>query len=57
MITLLFVVLICGVVAWVISTLGIPQPFKNVALAILLIIVIIVFFTTVLGVHTPIPLR
>ncbi len=57
MLTLLFAVLICGVVAWVILSLGIPQPFKNVAIGILIVIVLIIFFSSVLGVNTGIPVR
>jgi hypothetical protein len=57
MITLLMVVLVCGVVSWLIYSLPIPQPFKNIALAILIIICIVVFFQAVLGTGTGIHLR
>lgn len=57
MLTLLFAVIVCGIVAWVITSLNLPQPYKNIALAILLLIVVIIFFRSVLGVNSPIPLR
>lgn len=57
MLTLLFVVIVCGIVAWVLYSLNIPQPFKNIAIAILVLIVVIVFFDVVLGVNTGLPLR
>ena len=57
MLTLLFAVVVCGIVAWVITSLNLPQPYKNIALAILLLIVVIIFFRSVLGVNSPIPLR
>lgn len=57
MLTLLLAVLICGIVAWVIYALPIPEPFKTIAMAILLIILVIIFFNQVLGVGTPLNIR
>jgi hypothetical protein len=57
MLTLLFAVIICGIVAWVIYSLQMPQPFKTIAIAILILIVVIIFFSKVLGVDVGIPIR
>lgn len=57
MLTLLFWVLIAGVLAWVVNALPIPQPFKTVAWAILIIMLIIVVFEVFGLVHVGVPLR
>ena len=44
MLTLLFTVLVLGVVAWVIQQFPMPQPFRAVAWGILAIILIYVLF-------------
>jgi hypothetical protein len=57
MLTLLYVVVLCGIGAWVVLSTNIPQPWKNIILAILAVIVVVVFFGAVLGVNTHIPIR
>jgi hypothetical protein len=47
----------CGIGAWVIYALNMPQPFKTIAFAILAIIVVVAFFQIVLGVNTGIPIK
>jgi hypothetical protein len=41
LVTLLIFVLIAGVIYWIITLIPFPQPFKNIALAILGIIAVI----------------
>jgi len=57
MLLLLFIVIVCGIAAWVINSTGLAQPFKNIALGLLLLICVAAFFQIVLGVNTGIPLR
>lgn len=57
MLTLLLVTIVCGVVAWVIYSLKMPQPFLTIAMAILILVVVIMFFRIILGVSLPIPVR
>ena len=57
MIELLLIVIICGIVAWVVQSFAMPQPYKNIALAILAIIVILELFRILFGVGLGIPLR
>lgn len=54
MIELLIAVLILGVLAWAIGALPMPQPFKVVAYAIL-VLILIFYLATALGhpVHLP----
>lgn len=49
MITLLFTVLICGVIAWIIYSVPMPDPFKTIAIGILIIIILIVLFQVLFG--------
>jgi heme A synthase len=49
-------VLVCGVIAWAVYALDIPQPFKTIAIAVLLVVVLVILFS-VLGVHTGIPVN
>lgn len=57
MLTLLFAVVVCGIVAWVIQSLNMPQPFRTISFAVLILIVVIIFFRVVLGVSSPFPVR
>ena len=57
MLTLLLIVLICGVCAWIIYSIPMPDPFKKIAIGILIIFIVIVFFQMVLGVNVRLPLR
>lgn len=50
---LLMVVLILGVVAWVIKSLNIASPFKEVAWGILIIILIVVLFRAIPALGLP----
>ncbi len=56
MLTLLFWILVCGVLAWAVYAVDIPQPYKTFALGAILIFALVVIFTA-LGVHTGIPIR
>jgi hypothetical protein len=56
MLSLLLTVLILGVIAWGITQIPMPQPFRTIAFVILIIILIIVLFS-VLGVTPSLPLR
>jgi len=49
--TLLGLVVILGIVAWVINSSPLTQFFKNVAFAIIAIIILGAFFQIVLGVN------
>jgi hypothetical protein len=53
MMTLLFAVLILGVVAWLIQQVPMPAPFQAVAYAIL-VIILLIFLARVLGVALPV---
>ncbi len=55
MFTLLFYVIICGIIAWLVQASEMPQPYKNIALAILLIIVVVVAFSELFGVGPGLP--
>lgn len=56
MLLLLFVVLVCGVLAWIIQALEIPNPYKVIGQGILVIIMLIALFNA-LGVDTSSILR
>jgi hypothetical protein len=49
--------LVCGVIAWVIYSVDMPQPFKTGAIGILIIIVLIAVFKIVLGYDAGIPFK
>jgi len=57
MLTLLLLVLVLGIVAYVVNASQIPPFFKTVALAILAIIIVLAFFQVILGVDLRLPLR
>jgi len=57
MLTLLIYVLILGVLAWVVSSIPMPDPFKKVAYGILVIILILMIAELFGVVHLPPPLR
>jgi hypothetical protein len=44
MLTLLLIVLICGVIAYAINAFPIPEPFKTVAFCVLAIFLLVVLF-------------
>jgi len=54
MMALLLTVLILGVIAWVIQQVPMPQPFRAVAYAILVIFLLIMLFR-ILGTEIPLP--
>ncbi len=47
MLSLLMYVLILGVIAWAVDKLGLAEPFRTVAYAILIIILIVLLFRAV----------
>lgn len=53
MLTLLLWVLILGVLAWGVSALPIPDPFKTIAYCIMVIILLVVIFSAFGLVHAP----
>ena len=57
MLTLLLAVIICGIFAWVLYAIPMPQPFQTIGIAILVLIVVIIFFDRILGVNTGLPIR
>ena len=56
MITVLFWVIVLGLLAWGVSAIPIPPPFKTVAYVVLILILVIVLFQAFAG-YSPIPLR
>ena len=56
MLSLLFVVLVIGVLAWVLGQFPIPAPFQAVVYGILAIMLLVVLFQA-LGVNVRFPLR
>ncbi len=57
MLSLLLLVVILGIVAYVINASPLQQFFKTLAFAIIAIIILMAFFQVVLGVNTGLPLR
>ncbi len=53
--TLLILVIIMGLVYWCITMLPIPQPFKQVALVILIVICLIYLLAMLFGAAAPFP--
>ncbi len=55
MITLLFWVILLGLLAWAVSAIPIPQPFKTIAWVILCVILLVVIFQVFFG-YAPVTL-
>ena len=53
--SILVLVIIMGLIYWVISALPIPEPFKNIALVIIVAICLIYLLTMLFGMAAPFP--
>lgn len=57
MLSLLLIVLVCGLLGWIVSVLPILEPFKTIGYVILIIIILVSFFQIILGVNFKLPLN
>jgi hypothetical protein len=55
--TLLVVVIVFGLIYWIVTLLPIPEPFKKIAVVVVLVIFLLYMLSILFGIAPAVPLR